>query len=250
MNSFGASPIQCALRRTISTMPSIKAILFDLDDTLWPIVPVIMRAETVLFDWLAAHAPGVAQRHTIDSLRARRAALMAAEPRYEIDLRALRHATLTEVFIESGDDPAKVEQAMKIFNRERNTVSLYDDVRPSLERLAGRVMLGSVTNGAADLEAIGLAHHFRVSIAAHHFGCAKPDSAIFRAACAALAIAPGQAAYIGDDPVLDVEGAQKAGLLGIWLNRSGVEPARVLPDHIHPDAICGSLYELEQWLTD
>jgi putative hydrolase of the HAD superfamily len=231
-------------------MTPIKAILFDLDDTLWPIVPVIMRAETVLFDWLALHAPGVARLHTIDSLRARRAALVAAEPRYAIDLRALRRAALTEAFLESGEDPARVEQAMTIFNRQRNLVALYDDVQPTLERLAGRVLLGTVSNGAADLQTIGLAHHFSVSIAAHQFGRAKPDPAIFHAACDALGIGPEQAAYIGDDPVLDVEGAQKAGLRGIWLNRAGVEPAHVLPDHIHPDAICNTLHELEQWVSE
>jgi FMN phosphatase YigB (HAD superfamily) len=109
-------------------------------------------------------------------------------------------------------------------------------------------MLGSVSNGAADLQAIGLAHHFSVSIAAHHFGSAKPDPAIFRAACDALKVEPEQAAYIGDDPVLDVEGAQKAGLRGIWLNRAGVEPSSVLPDHIHPDVICATLHELDEWL--
>ena len=30
----------------------IKAISLDLDDTLWPIGPVIVRAEAVLADWL------------------------------------------------------------------------------------------------------------------------------------------------------------------------------------------------------
>jgi HAD superfamily hydrolase (TIGR01509 family) len=230
-------------------MPAIKAILFDLDDTLWPIVPVIVRAETVLFDWLAVYAPGVVQRHTIDSLRLRRMALMAAEPRYELDLRALRRAALIEAFAEAGEDPARVEQAMMIFNRERNVVSLYDDVQAVLPRLAQQVLLGSVSNGAADLNAIGLAHHFKVSVAAHQFGRAKPDPAIFRAACDALQVAPEQAAYIGDDPVLDVEGAQNAGLLGIWLRRAGADPARRPPDHIQPDVICTTLYELEQWLS-
>lgn len=231
-------------------MRPIQAILFDLDDTLWPIVPVIMRAEAVLFDWLAVHAPEVARRHTIDSLRTQRMALLKAEPRFELDLRALRRTALTGAFLECGEDPAKVEQAMEVFNRERNAVTLYGDVAPCLARLSTRFKLGSVSNGAADLRAIGLDHHFSVSLAAHHFGSGKPDPAIFLAACDALGVAPQQAAYIGDDPVLDVEGAQKAGLLGIWLNRAGAEPGQVLPDHIHPHAICNTLFELEQWIAE
>jgi HAD superfamily hydrolase (TIGR01509 family) len=229
-------------------MRLIKAILFDLDDTLWPIVPTILRAEAELFRWLQHHAPAVASRHTIDSLRERRKAMMAQEPRFEFDLRALRSAGLTQAFAECGEDPAKVDEAMEIFNRERNAVQLYDDVRPCLARLAKRAKLGSVTNGVADLRAIGLADFFSASIAAHQLGCGKPDPAIFLAGCAALGVAPDEAAYIGDDPALDVEGAQKAGLAGIWLNRAGAEPSRILPDHIHPDAIVVGLDELESWL--
>jgi 2-haloalkanoic acid dehalogenase type II len=231
-------------------MPPIKAVLFDLDDTLWPIVPVIMRAEVILFDWLGTHAPGVVQQVTIDSLRARRAALMATNPRYAFDLSSLRHAALTEVFISSGEDTAKVDHAMAVFTKARNAVELFDDVQPALARLTRRFTLGSISNGAADLETIGLAHHFRISVAAHRFGRAKPDPAIFHTACDALGIAPAEAAYVGDDPLLDVEGAQKAGLRGIWINRSGADSNRVLPEHIRPDAICTTLYELEHWLSE
>ena len=45
--------------------PWPKAVLFDLDDTLWPIVPVIRAAETILYTWLQQHAPRVADRFTI-----------------------------------------------------------------------------------------------------------------------------------------------------------------------------------------
>lgn len=230
-------------------MQAIKAVLFDLDDTLWPIVPVIMRAEQVLFDWMLAHAPKVAAQFTIDSLRERRKELMAANPRFGFDLWALRHAALTEAFRHSGEDTAKVDHAMAVFDRERNKVALFDDVRPALARLNTKITLGSISNGPADLDAIGLAHHFRVSVAAHRFGRPKPDPSIFHAACDALGIAPNEAAYVGDDPVIDVEGAQKAGLHGIWLNRAAVAPERALPDHVHPHAICSSLQEVEDWVA-
>jgi HAD superfamily hydrolase (TIGR01509 family) len=237
------------LTKSMANMTSIKAVLFDLDDTLWPIMPVIDRAEIVLFDWLLGHAPAVARKFTIESLRARRLALMETNPRYALNLRQLRHEALTEAFISCAEDPAKVEQAMTVFSEARNAVTPFDDVRPGLTRLQGRFALGSVSNGVADLEAIGLAHYFQTSIAAHHFGRAKPDPSLFHAACDALNVAPGEAVYIGDDPVLDVEAAQKAGLHAVWMNRPELQPRRVLPDHVRPSAICTSLLELDQWLT-
>jgi HAD superfamily hydrolase (TIGR01549 family) len=231
-------------------MRTIKAVLFDLDDTLWPVVPVIMQAETLLFDWLRIHAPGVAQRHSIESLREERRLLMAANPEYALNLEALRRAGLKRAFDEAGEDLARLEPAMDVFTRARNAVILYEDVLPSLERLGKRVMLGSISNGTADLHAIGLAHYFEVSYAARGFGKGKPEPEIFLAACEALQIAPHEAAYVGDDPLVDVAGAQNAGLHAVWINRSGVEPSQILPDHVHPDAVCATFFELEQWLDE
>jgi putative hydrolase of the HAD superfamily len=136
---------------------------------------------------------------------------------------------------------------MDVFTTARNQVTLFDDVLVCLPRLAERITLGSLTNGAADLRQIGLDHHFAVSLAAHEIGRAKPDPAVFHAACEALALPPSQVAYVGDDLRLDVEGAQKAGMRGIWLNRHGAaKPAEQA--HIEPDASLASLHELEQWL--
>lgn len=224
----------------------IRAVLFDLDDTLWPIVPVIVRAESDLFDWLATHAPEVTRDHSIESLRERRAALLVSEPRYRIDLLSLRHAGLTEAFRHSGADLALVDKAIAVFNASRNAVTPYDDVLPGLLKLGGTLALGTISNGSADLEAIGLAEHFRVSISAREFGSAKPDPAIFHAACSALQVAPAEAVYVGDDPQLDIEGAQRAGLRAVWMNRF----ERQLPSHVVPDATCTTLWQLEAWLSE
>ncbi|MDP9109286.1 MAG: HAD family hydrolase [Pseudomonadota bacterium] len=236
------------LASSLTSIPyvPIKAVLFDLDDTLWPIVPVITRAEHVLHDWLQQHAPSVAAAHTIDSLRARRMALMESDARYRLDLWSLRHAGLTEAFTAAGADPAAVDRAMAVFADARNQVTPYEDVLPSLLRLGGKLALGTISNGNADLEAIGMAQHFSVSIAAHRFGRAKPDPQIFHAACDALAVAPAETVYVGDDPLLDVHGAQQAGLRAVWMNRFN----RTLPGHVVPDASCTTLIELEEWLAD
>lgn len=227
---------------------SIRALFFDLDDTLWPITPVIVQAEQVLFAWLAAHAPRVAASYSIDMMRQQRIQLMQARPDLAIDLQALRYQALLDTFIRCDEDPALVTAAMQVFNQARNQVQLFDDVAHCLPHLAKLVKLGSLTNGAADLEAIGLAHHFEVSLSAHKIGKAKPDPHVFLLACEALKLQPEQVAYIGDDLRLDVEGAQKAGLTGIWLNRQNQQAPAEL-GHIQPDATFTNLHDLVGWLT-
>ncbi len=231
---------------TDTLLPWPKAILFDLDDTLWPIAPVIRQAEIDLHAWLAEHAPRVAERFSIDTLRQRRLELLASQPELHLDLGALRRAGLLHAFELAGEDAGKVEAAMTLFFAARNAVVPYDDVLPGLLRLKGRTLIGSVSNGNADLQAIGLAHHFSVSLAAGQFGSAKPEPAIFHAACAALEVAPQDALYVGDDILLDVRGAQQAGLRAVWLNRTG---SRAHEEHgVQADAICANFDELLDWL--
>ena len=233
--------------RTQQPSPPVKAVLFDLDDTLWPIGPVIARAEITLHAWLATHAPKVAQQFSIDTLRQRRLALLEREPAYRNDLGELRRAGLLEAFAASGEDSAKVACAMSHFFAARNAVTIYDDVLPALLRLNARMLVGSISNGNADLHAIGLAQHFQVSLAASQIGHAKPDAAIFHAACDQLGVAPRETVYVGDDLWLDVDGAQRAGLRAVWLNR-GASTAH-LATAIRPDAICATLDELIDWLS-
>lgn len=225
-------------------MLPIKAVLFDLDDTLWPVLPVITRAEALLYDWLQQHAPAVAARFSIEELRTQRQQLMANDPIYQIDLSALRHRALCNALESVGDDIAKVDQAMQVFTAARNDVALFADVRPTLEWLHHRVPLGVISNGTADLHTIGLAQYFDTIVSAPRVGCAKPGAAIFHLACDALRIDPRHALYIGDDPLLDVAAAQRVGMRTIWIDRF----ARKLPLSIRPDAQLQSLNELPSWL--
>lgn len=222
----------------------IKAVLFDLDDTLWPIGPVIARAEQILFDWLQANATALTRQFSIDGLRQQRLQLVATNPVFRFDLWKLRHAALSAALSSVGEDPAKADAAMTVFSEARHAVTPFADVQPALARLQRRLPLGTVSNGFADLGKIGLAGHFQASIAAHSFGCAKPDPAIFHAACAALKVAPQETLYVSDDPMLDVVSAQQAGLQAVWINRF----ERTLPDGVQPQASCTSLDELEAWL--
>lgn len=221
-----------------------KAVLFDLDDTLWPIAPVIDQAEQTLFAWLAAHAPRLAARHTIDSLRQARLTLLAREPELGLDLARLRELALLAAFKEVGEDVGLVKEAMQLFAGARNAVTPFDDVVPALTYLQQHVLLGSVTNGVADLHAIGLAHHFQASVSAREFGRAKPDAGIFHAACSMLGVAPREALYVGDDLRLDVQGAQQAGLRAVWINRLGAP----LEGPVRPDAQVRCLSGLIDWL--
>lgn len=224
----------------------VKAVIFDLDDTLWPLFPLIHDAERALFNWLEVNAPKITESHSIESMRNLRQQLLPANPRFQFDLWALRHAMLSELFLVIDEDPVQVkswsDRAMQVFAAARNQVSIYDDVVPALALLREQFKLGSISNGFADLEVIGLNQYFQVNLAAHQFGCAKPDPRIFQAACAALQVAPEHAVYVGDDLLIDVRGARQAGLQSVWINRAGRTAQH------EADFECRDLAELLRWL--
>lgn len=198
---------------------NIRAITFDLDDTLWPVAPVIERAERAMHAWLADNCPEVTARHEPEDLRAIRARIAEDHPHLAHDFSALRRRSLEHALHPHGYDGVHVEGAFEVFYAERQKVTLFDDVLPALESLRGRYRLGSVSNGNADLELIGLDHLFPVRVHARHLGHAKPARAIYLAACERLGCEPREVLHVGDDPELDVLGARNVGMRAVWLDR-------------------------------
>lgn len=212
----------------------IQAITLDLDDTLWPIAPAIVRAEQRLHAWLHEHAPAVAQTHPPSAMRALRDAVQAEHPELGHDLTQLRKLSLRRAFAPHGLGEAAVESAFEVFFAARHEVEFYPDVLPALQRLARRFRLVALSNGNAEVRRLGLGHLFEFSLNAREHGRAKPDPSIFLAACTRLALRPDQVLHVGDHPVQDVAGARGAGLHAVWLARDqgawplpGERPQRV-----------------------
>lgn len=223
----------------------IKAITFDLDDTLWDIWPVVERAESLLHDWLRMRYPRIVESFTALELRTLCDEIAATQPAIAHDRTQLRKEALQLAATRSGYAAFDTEAAFSVFYIARNTVELFADVRPVLERLTQRYALASLSNGNADVAMIGLSHLFRFSLNAIEAGAAKPHPAMFQQACQLLAVRPEQVVHVGDDPDYDVHAAANVGMWTVWLNRSG----RQWPGGLPPHAEIQNLAELEAVLT-
>jgi putative hydrolase of the HAD superfamily len=208
----------------------MQVLSLDLDDTLWPVGPVIETAERELYAWLQRVHPAVAQGHSIESMRALRASVATHCPQHAHDLTFLRREALARQFIAAGQHPRLADHALEVFLAARNRVALYPDVRPALERLRKRYRLFAVSNGNADLARCGLADIFDGHVTARSAGAAKPDERIFRRMLGQAGVRAADVVHVGDDPLADVVGALRAGLQAVWVNRD----ARAWPDHLEP----------------
>ena len=199
----------------------ILALTLDLDDTLWPVLPALERADHAVDAWLRQHHPDVARAWPIAAMRALRAQVAAERLDLAHDFTTQRQLTMQQAFAACGIAAAPIDDLWEIYFAARNSVELYPDSLPALERITARWPLASLTNGNADLQRVGIHAHFAHHICARDTGTAKPDPRIFLAAAERLGVSPAQILHVGDDPEMDMVGARDAGLRTAWINRSG-----------------------------
>jgi len=192
--------------------------------------PVIVRAEHAMLEFLARRYPRVLELHTLDSMRDVRARMALEHPAMRHDFTWLRLESLRHHAREAGYPDAMAREAFEVFYRTRNEVTLYDDALPALEQLRARFRLFAISNGNADLATIGLGRFFEHALAAREAGVLKPDPRIFELLLERAGLGASQVVHVGDDAVADVDGARRAGLTPVWLNRRGCDwPAATLP---------------------
>ena len=226
-------------------MRGIRTITIDLDDTLWPIAPVIARAEKRTRAWLAEHYPRVTEMYTPEAMMQVRAEVIEQHKDKAHDLYFLRRTVLGRISKAAGYGTSMVDDAFAIFNEERNIVDVFPDVRPALTRIRRSFRIVALTNGNADLEKIGLRELFDDVISAVDAGAAKPERKIFDQAVRAGGADHAETLHVGDHPEADVHGARQAGLRAVWVNRVGHTWPEELPE---PDGVVEELGALAELL--
>jgi len=212
----------------------VTAITLDLDDTLWPVMPTLVRAEAALCDWLATRAPRTGALFADAPRRlALRQEVLEQHPEYLHDLSFQRQRALALGLTRHGEDAALAEPAFEVFFAARQQVDLYPQAAEVLQRLSGRYPLLAVSNGNADVVRVGLGAYFSGSVSARDAGVAKPDPRIVHAAAAHRGCAPHQVLHVGDDHAADVVGAAQAGMQAVWLRHpTALEPAHSAHAHL------------------
>ncbi len=118
----------------------------------------------------------------------------------------------------------------------RRLQRLMPDARETLTRLSGAYALGLLTNGAPDLQrekiaASGLGNFFQSVAISGEFGIGKPRAEIFQWLAATMNVAAEDVVMVGNSLERDIAGARNAGILSIWIKVPGSEePADVEPD--------------------
>jgi putative hydrolase of the HAD superfamily len=234
-------------------MAALKAVLFDVDDTLFDrhraqieIVSHIMRD---LRDAFAGFDEGTVVEAFLDSDYVTAAAFGPDFPS------ELIRQERSEAFLKIlGLGGAYADRVTGLY------INLYpaidapvEGARSVVEKLASRYHLGVVSNGLPDvqyrkLETLGIRHLFECVVLSGELGVWKPDPRIFWRAMTLLKQRPGECLYVGDSYRADVVGAKRAGMCVCWFNPHGApRPAQA---EVGPDFEIHALAELGHILND
>jgi putative hydrolase of the HAD superfamily len=215
-----------------------RALIFDLDDTLYP----ERRFALSGYAAVAAHAA----RHLG----------VGREEGFRFLARELRHGRRGEAFqrfcalhrLPAG----AVVEFRAIYRAHQPALKLPASTRAVLALVRRTWRVGVLTNGLPDVQrrkiaALGLLPLVDCVIFAHEVGEGKPDPAVFRAACNGLSVAPEATVMTGDDPWCDIDGGRRAGLRVIRIRR-GIHAATPSGETGPADATAASLTEVP-WLA-
>jgi len=142
-------------------------------------------------------------------------------------------------------------QLLAMFQQTRRRLHLlFPETVAVLAALRPTYTLGLVTNGAPDLQRVkiggsGLGDWFEVMIVSGEFGIGKPDPRIFAAVLERLRVRHDEAVMVGNSLDHDIMGARAAGIGSIWITRAG----EAAPPSCRPDVTITSLSELPPLLA-
>ncbi|MBI5708160.1 MAG: HAD family hydrolase [Armatimonadetes bacterium] len=221
-----------------SKMREIKAVFFDLDDTLCAYWEAAKQALGITFERFAPEG------HSAESM----IALWSREfdgychgikktPWYEPYLKS-GEPTRTELmrltYLAAGIDDPKLAREVGDFYavQRRSALQLFDDALPALDKLEGRFYLGMITNGPADVQReevvdLGLEPRFQSILIEGELGFGKPLEEIFRLAERESGCSSRECLFIGNSFAHDILPAIRAGWKTVWVRReSDVPPSR------------------------
>ena len=220
-----------------------RAILFDLDDTLFDHRRASALALTAMH---AAHAPDLAFerfacKHA-EVLEIFHARFLAGE--FTLDqarvarMQALFSAFDRQINIATAEGAARLYREQHQANR-----SLVSGATELLDALHDHCRLGIVTNNSTaeqieKLRALNIASYFDAVVISEDVGVYKPDPKIFAIALDRIDVAAQDAVFIGDNWTSDIVGALNVGMAAVWLDRVGKTLAlERIVEHKLPDRL-------------
>ena len=244
----------------------IKAIFFDLDDTL-------LWDQKSVKEAFRATCNYASEKYEVEAEQLEEAVRKAARNLYSsYDTYAFTQMIginpfegLWGDFSEDQEDFRKMKEIVPVYRRDTWTLGLkalgidnpdfgselaeyfpqqrkehqfiYEDTYEVLDKLKEQYRLLLLTNGSPDLQntkltiSSDLVPYFEKIVVSGDFGKGKPDPTIFEFALKQMSLDKDEVIMVGDNLMTDVLGANRSGIKSVWINRDKKEINEVKPTY-------------------
>lgn len=209
----------------------VKAVFFDLYHTLIGYDPPREESVAGTLARMGIEIPAKKLRRplvTADEFFYRETGKKALKDRSKEETAELWYEYQAVVLKEAGilPDPEIIKTILIDMKNAKYDLVLFGDVIPALNSLTARKLpLGIISNADRDisplLEKLGILNSIKVRLTSHEAGTSKPQKEIFRKGAELMGVSPGEVLYVGDQWVVDVQGARGAGMQALLLDRGG-----------------------------
>ena len=200
-------------------MDSIKAISFDLDDTLWAIDPVIKRSEEKIQKYILKTFPLIKSGNIQNDFSEALKDVRKSYPQLSYNLTELSRLSFEGLLKKYDYEPDQSYDLVQRYLDFRHEVEIYPDVFECLGILSKRFKIASLTNGNADVMRLSIGKYFFAHVCAEEVGVKKPDKMMFSRLSEVLDTPQEFILHVGDHPIEDVIAAKESGLQSVWMNR-------------------------------
>lgn len=228
----------------------IKAITFDLDDTLYDNSMIVDKAEEEMLKTLQKHQQ--LANLTLDLYYQEKNLILSLNPEIYHDVIAWRIDTIKSLLSKTNIPVLQhtniIDDALGCFNIWRHKMVIPESTHILLAKLAKKYPLAVITNGNVDVNKIGLGDYFQFSLRGGPDGRSKPFPEIFDLAAKKLAVAKNYILHVGDNLQTDVNGAINNGYLSCWINIFGQDIYHLADTRCLPHVEITRLPELDNLL--
>lgn len=231
----------------MASLAGVKAIAFDMDQTLIDFAGSRRAGLQALLAWAAAEG------YTVEgeAFLARHKQLTALEDEAYIQTGTwnpteARFARLCQEFALPTDGFAG--KLTEVYTEARYAnLHQYPETEGVLFALRGRLPMYLVTNGPSahqhrEIEVTHIAQYFERLFVCDDFGLRKPDPKVFEMIGRAAGVAPHEMLIVGDFWQADIEVPRRLGWRTAWVVRDDAERARADPGRA--DAVVRSVADL------
>lgn len=215
-------------------------VSFDLDDTLYDNVPVMLAAEAdcaaFIRELAAAELPELASWQRAE-WQARRQQLLHADPHLAANMSELRRQTILRNLVALGMSATTAKDiadaALARFITQRSKIQVPESSFALLQALRPHYHVIAISNGNVDLPQTPLDGYFDLVLQPHAEQRGKPFGDMFEAAQQAFPkLTPAQFLHVGDHPISDILGAHRAGWQSAWFTGGlgHADELKVLPN--------------------